>query len=110
MKMEEGRITEVSDGTFCTSSRHLDVRPLTLINKAIAEGVNYYSKELHALNANLNYPDIHRYLCSKCYEIIDYEKKANSLWEELGDFVAGIKHHVADTIQFNLNGIDIFRR
>lgn len=79
-KMEDGRITSVSDGSFITGSYDLtdECFPVTMEIKKVSEEFEYWRRKIHELNCNsLNHPEIHRDLVQRwvriCEKIDDKE-------------------------------------
>lgn len=70
-RMEDGRITEFTDGAFSHSSFNLTDRcfPLSIGIKLISDEYACWSTRLHREGSNvLNYPDIHRWLVAHWVE------------------------------------------
>lgn len=117
-RMEEGKVVEVTCGSFSTSSSDLtyDIRPLTLKTKRYAESIEYYYKELDKLpgSRSLNWPDINRHFSDLCLKAIDdpkekyQEGEVNKYLQEARDFVQKTRDALSG-VQ-SVNGVDLFRR
>lgn len=113
-KMEDSRVREVSTGSFSTSSTDLEVRPLTLRSKRLAENFEYFYNELNDLEGSrsLNWPDIHRYFSSLTINAIDdttkyTEGQTNKYVKEAQDFFIKVRDKLQGVD--SVNGIDLFK-
>lgn len=72
---ENGQPRELSTGYIRCSSNELEVRPLTLKSKVMAERIEELYGQLRKLpgSNSLNYPDISRYFAILCFDAIDDE-------------------------------------
>lgn len=80
--MEDGRVTEFTDGSFNTSGNDLTDRcvPLTMATKRISDTYDYYSSRLHKEGSNgLNYPDIHRWMAEAWYAACSHAEDVAAL-------------------------------
>jgi hypothetical protein len=114
-EMKGDCITSVSDGYFSHGGSDLSDRcyPLEMKYKLISNEVNCWSRKIHELNDNLNYPDINRALierwCDMCDNADDHEK-LQKLYNNLADFGNAIINKVRDTRSEYVDGVRIFGR
>lgn len=110
-KVENGAVTQVSCGNFQKFGSYLECRPLTLRNKNIASTMKYYYDLISKLpgSRGLNFPDINRYLCVKCFEAIDSGDNAGieRVYSDVKDFFRNIEDRLTDND--TVDGVRIFR-
>ena len=115
-KMENDKITEVSDGYLCLSSSDLSDRsyPIETKYKLISDEVQHWNDEIHELdNCGLNYPDIHRKLVeiwSEMCENADNQDKLQKLYDNLAKFGNAIVRKVKDLGFERIDGVRLFRK
>jgi hypothetical protein len=112
-EVEDGRVTEVSDGCITHSGNSLDCRPLTLANKSITERIVGYEDRLNGLPGRnaLNWPDIHRFFERLVMDAIDYcttsDKRPDAFYDKAAKFFEAVKNKLQDVDE--VDGIRIFR-
>lgn len=115
MNVEDGRVTEVSDGMFRMSGQSLNDRifPLDLKVKQISDYVAGCSKRFHELKVGgLNHPDLNRELIRRWVELCECREnksELDKLYESLQDFVNAICRKVDDFKYEAVDGIQLFR-
>ncbi len=115
-EMENGKVTQVCDGTFVHYGSDLSDRcfPVDIKIKVISDIASYWSDRIHALNNwSLNHPDIHRYIISKWVDMCNnYQDKAivDKLGSELSDFCKKIIESVEDSKSLEVDGVKLFNR
>ena len=111
-EMNDGRVTEIKDGTFCTGGYDLSscCRPLSLRNVAISDLADYWSNRLHKEGHNgLNYPDIHRKLVDLWRDACDAARpEEEATTERIGAFAEAVLKAVNDAPQ--VDGVSLLRR
>ena len=115
-EVENGRVTDVSDGSFSTSGRDLSDRcyPLTLSNKNAADYVESYSARVHREGGpGLNYPDLHGKAVQLAHGImslpesdIEGRKKA---YEAVSNFYRTLFDTLRDSKRLSVEGVSLFR-
>lgn len=109
---EKGNVREFTDGSFSTSSSRLNVRPLTLRNKRMAETFKYYEDEIRKMPGEnaLNWPDISAYLAGLCLEAMDTsqpEGELNDAVKRGQDFVNAVRDQLRQVDE--VDGIRLFK-
>src|ERR1035437_10935672 len=108
----DGTVREFSDGAFSSSSNDLNVRPLTLRNKRMAEVFKYYEKEIRSLPVEkaLNWPDIHGHLVGLAYQAMDTTQRdgeTNAAVLRGQEFVQKVRDQLRNVDE--VDGIRLFR-
>jgi hypothetical protein len=114
VRVDESRITEVSDGNFSLSSYDLSDKcyPLDLSVKRISDTVAYFSDELHKTKLNLNFPDLNREWVRRWCEMCDVRKdteKLRKMYKDLEDFYTAILGRVTTLKTEEVSGVRLFR-
>lgn len=110
-EMQDGRITEVSDGHCSHGSHDLTSEwfPLSLRNKNISRTFFDLNNKVHETGFNfINYPDIKNYLTSQwvraCYA---NDKKVIEIIEETREFVKDALEYIDGVRKHTINGVRI---
>jgi hypothetical protein len=115
LEAQDGRVTEVSDGSFRTSGYDLECFPLDLRNKRLAEYVEYYEREVRKMDPGgpaLNWPDIHRHFCYLAAEAIRSKtaKQLEAIQEQTKKFAFGIIDGIRESRKLVLDEVRVFGR
>lgn len=112
----DGRVTQMSDGFFSTSSLDLRDRmfPMDLRGKCVSDEYQSQYDKLHkeSRGVNLNFPDFHRWFVEKwaeCMERRHDDEVVKAAYEELNQFVRGILDDVSDQRERSVMGVRIVR-
>lgn len=103
---EDGNSMEVTCGVISTfGNLKSQMRPLTIENKRIGEGMKSYYKALDNIDghAGFNYPDIHRYFNHLALEAMDGDRE--HAFEKARDFLEHARNYKPI-----IDGIRLFRR
>lgn len=116
LDMDIGQIKEIRCGVSVFSTGHIETsgsslmerfRPLTLRNKAIAEGFNCRYEQLRSIDGErgFNYPDISEYFSQLALLAIDYTEDELEFHHRAIEFIRRARHY-----QPIIDGIRLFRR
>lgn len=111
---EDGCVKEVTTGYISHSSSDLRDRifPLEIKVKLISENFSCISDRLHKLRANLNYPDINRYLIQQWVEACenrDNTEKIEKIYNTVNLFEEKIRDVVSEATDVRVHGVSIYR-
>ncbi len=111
----DGRVQCVADGFFKRGGLDLgdECLPLTKLNKVLSNEFTKLSERLHAIEgANLNHPDLKRYLVRKwhnCCDLVHSDEEREALRSEVRHFVAHVEQLANGLRSEVLDGVRIFQ-
>jgi len=116
-KTKEGKITEVSNGSFVLSSWDLSGRvfPLTLAGKSCADWFDYYYHDLHREEGSnkLNWPDLARHiddLWVSTMLVLGDESATQTAYTRAQAFFREVKDKLAESRRISTSsGLKLFR-
>ena len=105
-------VTEIRQGAIRCGGNNLQVRVASDLNCMIASWFEQQYKNLlnYSGSSGLNWPDIHRFFVTKCFEVIDHPHP-NEYFKDVRDQIHTFINDVQDVLDTRTKyGFNLFRK
>lgn len=109
--IKEGRITEVSDGSFSMGGWELRCFPMCLRGKQISDAFAYRYNELHKrLPGGWNFPDFHRHAVAEWEKCMENYDRFPEIYNAFSDWCNALILEANDLRHKEIGGVRILRQ